>query len=107
MLLFAASRVTGEYGQRLGPTYVLQTSIDITPNNRMDRAVKNFSKMDVFSDVSYFEWEGYDGWFNNLAHPEWGGTGECIIKYCYIIIPLEFLNICRYALGENCTSCLS
>ena len=23
-----------------------------------------------------FEWEGYDGWYNNPAHPEWGGAGE-------------------------------
>ena len=26
----------------------------------------------------YFEWEGYDGWYNNPAHPDWGGAG--IIK---------------------------
>jgi len=24
----------------------------------------------------YYEWEGYDGWYNNPAHPEWGGAGE-------------------------------
>lgn len=23
----------------------------------------------------YFEWEGYDGWYNNPAHPDWGGAG--------------------------------
>lgn len=22
-----------------------------------------------------YEWEGYDGWYNNPAHPEWGGAG--------------------------------
>lgn len=22
------------------------------------------------------EWEGYDGWYNNLAHPDWGGAGK-------------------------------
>ena len=22
-----------------------------------------------------YEWEGYDGWFNNPAHPDWGGAG--------------------------------
>ena len=28
-------------------------------------------------DESYlrFEWEGYDGWYNNPAHPDWGGAG--------------------------------
>ena len=23
-----------------------------------------------------FEWEGYDGWYNNPAHPDWGGAGN-------------------------------
>lgn len=22
-----------------------------------------------------YEWEGYDGWYNNPAHPDWGGAG--------------------------------
>lgn len=30
----------------------------------------------TISDVEYYEWEGYDGWYNNPAHPEWGGAGE-------------------------------
>ena len=25
----------------------------------------------LFSD---YEWESYDGWYNNPAHPEWGGA---------------------------------
>ena len=25
---------------------------------------------------TYFEWEGYDGWYNNPAHPDWGGAGN-------------------------------
>lgn len=24
----------------------------------------------------YYEWEGYDGWYNNPSHPDWGGAGE-------------------------------
>lgn len=26
-------------------------------------------------EYQYFEWEGYDGWYNNPAHPDWGGAG--------------------------------
>ena len=28
----------------------------------------------------YYEWEGYDGWYNNPAHPDWGGAGEQLAK---------------------------
>lgn len=59
----------------LGPTYVLRAQINVSPSNRMDREANDFATMDVFSNISYYEWEGYDGWFNNLAHPEWGGAG--------------------------------
>lgn len=35
----------------------------------------NFS--DVFeADQVNYEWEGYDGWYNNPAHPDWGGAGK-------------------------------
>ena len=27
------------------------------------------------SEYWSFEWEGYDGWYNNPAHPDWGGAG--------------------------------
>lgn len=27
-----------------------------------------------FFSVSDYEWESYDGWYNNPAHPEWGGA---------------------------------
>jgi len=23
------------------------------------------------------EYPGYDGWYNNRAHPEWGAAGKC------------------------------
>ena len=38
-----------------------------------DRSYRNNSKN------LYFEWEGYDGWYNNPTHPDWGGAG--IIEY--------------------------
>lgn len=30
----------------------------------------------AFKDDSHSEPEGYDGWYNNLAHPDWGGAGK-------------------------------
>jgi dual oxidase len=32
----------------------------------------------VFAErqYSYTEKQRYDGWFNNLAHPDWGSVGE-------------------------------
>ena len=30
----------------------------------------------IYTEENY-EWEGYDGWYNNPAHPEWGGAGKC------------------------------
>ena len=30
----------------------------------------------------YYEWEGYDGWYNNPAHPDWGGAGEYCTRIC-------------------------
>lgn len=29
-----------------------------------------------FDEHDEEEWEGYDGWYNNLAHPDWGGAGN-------------------------------
>ena len=31
------------------------------------------------ADYLSFEWEGYDGWYNNPAHPDWGGAGTTFI----------------------------
>lgn len=25
----------------------------------------------------HYEYPGYDGWYNNRAHPEWGAAGKC------------------------------
>ena len=29
-------------------------------------------------EESEIEYEGYDGWYNNRAHPDWGGVGRFI-----------------------------
>ena len=52
-------------------------------------SAQTFSEEDFFEDANEafeesrrdeeeylsFEWEGYDGWYNNPAHPDWGGAG--------------------------------
>ena len=70
----------------LGPVYQLAESANIgatlTVNNEADQSAKNLTTdpagrhYQFFSDVEYYEWQGYDGWFNNPAHPEWGGAGK-------------------------------
>jgi len=76
-LLFAAAADAQQAGMSLGPTYVLQTATYLDRTNAMDRESKNFATMgDVFSNQTHYEWESYDGWYNNPAHPEWGGAGK-------------------------------
>ena len=61
-------------GDRLGPTYTLQTVI--TVNNTGDRMRANINTSRLNFDETHYEWENYDGWYNNPAHPEWGGAGN-------------------------------
>ena len=80
-LTLAALTAAQSAGRNLGPTYTLQTFINLTVTNYEDRQEFNFSRnasstMASFSRQIYFEWESYDGWFNNPAHPEWGGAGK-------------------------------
>ncbi len=97
---------------QLGPVYTLVNDIPI--DNSVDRNMRDFSRNaeEYFDDVRYFEWESYDGWFNNPAHPEWGGAGKtseveinlllltwlCLISYLPIVSPLS-----RHAYGEKDT----
>ena len=41
---------------------------------RIRNAFENSSRDD--EEYLRFEWEGYDGWYNNPAHPDWGGAGK-------------------------------
>jgi hypothetical protein len=31
-------------------------------------------RKDMGEEEPGYEWEGYDGWYNNPAHPDWGGA---------------------------------
>ena len=85
-LLFAAAADAQQSGMKLGPTYVLRSAIDIMPNNTADRLLTDFSMMGgILSNVTHYEWESYDGWYNNPAHPEWGGAGKC--DFCTFSLP--------------------
>jgi len=50
----------------------------------------------------YYEWEGYDGWYNNPAHPEWGGAGELFLllgsfcRCCYFYYYYYFWVFCLF-----------
>ncbi len=68
---------------QLGPVYLLNPDPAIPTLNQPDQ-VKIYATFSNFSDVEYYEWEGYDGWFNNPAHPEWGGAGKVIIHTCIV-----------------------
>ena len=50
---------------------------------------------------TYFEWEGYDGWYNNPAHPDWGGAGmwACAYATSTYVVPLY-----RQCSPATCTS---
>ena len=61
-------------GDQLGPTYTLQTKIYI--DNYRDRSEANIDMSRLNFNETHYEWENYDGWFNNPAHPEWGGAGK-------------------------------
>ena len=56
-----------------------------------------------------YEWEGYDGWFNNPAHPDWGGAGRRFAAdSCdYRMSGLHALFFSRYAPGKEDASSLS
>lgn len=41
---------------------------------------------------SQTEKQRYDGWYNNLAHPDWGSVGRCNIEYDIIRILSKYVN---------------
>ena len=42
----------------------------------------------AINDKEAYEGESYDGWYNNKAHPDWGGAGEI----CLTSIPLFHID---------------
>ena len=93
-------------------------------NNVREREGITTSIRNAIYEEENYEWEGYDGWYNNPAHPEWGGAGECTqikirrdqelsIWFFFLFPALSamvcvklFVSRCRYAYGEEDTSSL-
>ena len=80
VLAFACVASAQVPGDQLGPTYTLQVNISI--NNTADRSNVENLRLNAYQlntdEVQHYEWENYDGWFNNPAHPEWGGAGKSL-----------------------------
>lgn len=81
LLAFACVASAQVPGDQLGPTYTLQTRIYI--DNARDRSnvttrISEGNTLDLNYEEEHYEWENYDGWFNNPAHPEWGGAGKAM-----------------------------
>ena len=79
-------------GSELGPVYELQRFIpDLNENDRANIVEElNVSRTIENSTGVYYEWETFDGWYNNPAHPEWGGAGKDRAYYI-----LHSNRICR------------
>ena len=45
-----------------------------------------------------WEWAGYDGWYNNLAHPDWGGAGN---TFPFNIISLATTMLLNYVYRQR------
>lgn len=47
--------------------------------------------MDVWQSViqGKYEYAGYDGWYNNRAHPDWGAAGMYIIIHVGLYLYMQ------------------
>ena len=69
-------------GPELGPVYTLTPGLFTGLDNSEDRTnitdrINLRATINIERPEVHYEWENYDGWYNNPAHPEWGGAGEC------------------------------
>ena len=48
-------------------------SITVYPDFSLQLLMHTFFS---FSDRAFAEKQRYDGWYNNLAHPDWGSAGK-------------------------------
>ena len=62
-----------------------------TNNNNGERAQMTDRIRSAINEEEHYEWEGYDGWYNNPAHPEWGGAGRQL-QICSVVVhrPFQF-----------------
>jgi hypothetical protein len=58
-------------------------------------------RKDMGEEEPGYEWEGYDGWYNNPAHPDWGGAGTYADSRVFVNWAEHSLCYSRYAVGEE------
>ena len=82
-VMLAEGQILGNVpSQDLGPVYKLRRFIRRDLNLAIREEIVerlNLSEVVSSSTETHFEWEGYDGWYNNPAHPEWGGAGKSAV----------------------------
>ena len=117
VLAFAGAAMAnqGYTGPLSEPLYTLQTYISVNPDNSADRRSVETRTNFVFNNETHYEWESYDGWYNNPSHPDWGGAGKlkkkklivrgsmicCCIdlrsRHLYPNVDYTFDSLCRHA----------
>lgn len=106
-------------GPELGPIYTLQTFID--PNLNMDdrdaieERINLTEAIRIDNPEVHYEWENYDGWYNNPAHPEWGGAGklhcaeiyvnQCTMQMCMQLSCIFFCIIFNFVVFAKLSYC--
>ena len=91
-------------GDQLGPTYTLQTRIqinNIVDRNNVTRRISNENTLKLNYNETHYEWENYDGWFNNPAHPEWGGAGK--LENCKFYLWVRMCSVAANWLAFLCS----
>lgn len=90
---------TGYTGSLSEPVYTLENDINVSPNNDADRTSIN-NGIVFNANETHYEWENYDGWFNNPAHPDWGGAGECTSYFNMLAIYRSLIQSSCYKTVE-------
>ena len=84
VVLHAAQTLDGKPGRgsdRTGGSAVYELKRFIAPDLNSDSVASIEDRLNISGAVGSaerrdFEWESYNGWYNNLAHPDWGGAGK-------------------------------
>lgn len=84
-LLLSAFVIQGVYSSDSNPVYNL-VPLAIPINNSADQTFQIEFNTQAQEGEFEYEWESYDGWYNNLAHPDWGGAGKFVV---FVVLQVE------------------
>jgi dual oxidase len=62
------------------PTSAAPTTSTTSVTSEPTKASGIVQRIFGVNNQSYYENEGYDGWYNNLAHPDWGGADMVLTR---------------------------